>query len=127
MEDSASSFVEAYTLGDLIQDLERDERVRARLDARPRPKTPSELLSFNQQAAYSSCDLWTKDEVRMIGIGRIELLCDREPGGIGITASKVRLLRAKLCEIKDGTRPNTQTATVWIWLLTFSPGDNALL
>ena len=34
----------------------------------------------------------------MPGIGRIELLCDLEPGDPGITAAKVRRLRARICQ-----------------------------
>ena len=33
----------------------------------------------------------------MSGIGRIEILCDLEPGEAGITAAKVLRLRARVC------------------------------
>jgi hypothetical protein len=103
-----------YTLGELIRDLEADERRRARELATARP--PVRVVSANEYlnslhcAAYSAGLAWRPDEVRMPGVGRIELLCDREPGEPGITAAKVRRLRARVCEIQGWRTPEPANA-----------------
>jgi hypothetical protein len=47
---------------------------------------------------YEAALAWRPNEAQMPGISRIELLCDRLPGEAGITAAKVRRLRADICE-----------------------------
>jgi hypothetical protein len=86
-----------YTLGQLIgflDALERDREFRRhqRLEQVRRGPVASHL-----NVPYSSPPDWRLDEREMPGIRRIELLCDLETGEPGITAAKVRQLRARIC------------------------------
>jgi hypothetical protein len=48
-------------------------------------------------AVYSAGLRWQPDDSMMPGIRRVELLCDLEPGEVGVNAAKVRRLRARIC------------------------------
>lgn len=102
-----------YTLGDLIRDLEADEHRRAR-ELRRAPLRPgaslNEAMNYMYASSLSAGSAWLPTEAAMPGIGRIELLCDRETGEPGINAAKVRRLRARICEIRGWKVPDPANA-----------------
>jgi hypothetical protein len=87
----------AYTLGDLIRELESSDIAHAHIKAtadRQATKSPIAATWWYVQAGASR---WQPDPKRMPGIERIELICNRLYGS-SITAESVRRLRARLCD-----------------------------
>ncbi len=101
-----------YTLGDLIGELDGVEQSRGFRFANQQEQLRRNPLNAMANRAYESALAWRPDETRMPGISRIELLCDRLPGESGITAAKVRRLRADLCERLRCPIPQANTLTL---------------
>jgi hypothetical protein len=87
----------SYTLGDLIRELDRcdhaADQARRAADRRASAGSPDAAWWYVQAVAFR----WQPDGVRMPGIERIELICNRLYG-TGITLEGIRRLRAKLCD-----------------------------
>lgn len=86
------------TLGDLIRTLEDSEeafRANSQTAERHAAKGSSgEAMWWRNQAAVLR---FQPDPKTMPGIDRIEILCDLEGAGSGLTSANVRRLRARLC------------------------------
>ncbi|AWM37123.1 hypothetical protein GobsT_49530 [Gemmata obscuriglobus] len=81
------------TLGGLLEYLEGAERNREFQRLNQHEQLRRGLVATDPSSAHL-----LPDESEMQGIRRIEVLCDLEPGEAGINTSKVRRLRAKICQ-----------------------------
>jgi hypothetical protein len=93
----ASDAAAAYTLGDLLRDLEASDHAYARNKAVADRKAATSSALAKWWYVQIDGSRWQPDPRRMPGIERIELICNRLYG-TGVTAESVRRLRAKLCD-----------------------------
>jgi hypothetical protein len=86
-----------YTLGWLIQWLDGSDRNREIRLVNHQEQYRRSPGSAMMNRAYEAALSWRPEELNIPGIRRIEVLCDLEDGEAGITAAKVRRLRARIC------------------------------
>jgi hypothetical protein len=94
-----------YTLGRLVAFLDDLDRRREFHRLQQQSRLSRDPIGAALNETYSTALRWRPDEGETPGIGRIELLCDLEPGDPGITAVKVRRLRAKICQQRHWPLP----------------------
>jgi hypothetical protein len=101
-----------WTLGTLITFLDGIEHRREFSRLNQQEQLRRNPLSAAANATYASALRWRPNEQEMPGIGRIELLCDLEPGEAGVNAAKVRRLRARICRERRWQLPQADGLTL---------------
>jgi DNA-binding MarR family transcriptional regulator len=99
-------------LGQLIAVLDGIEQNREFRLLKHQERLRRNPISAMAMRAYEAALAWRPDEGTMPGISRIELLCDSLPGEPGITAAKVRRLRADICRRSNRQIPHADVLTL---------------